>query len=685
MSTVMTPSRRLRVAASTVWTERSLTADVALGFVCALVLGTVAFVAGGGTSLSTNTWIEISLTVIGAGLAIAGALVSARGRAWGAVTLLLFVALTALTAASIGWSVQPSDSWVEANRTVSYLAAFGGAMALARIVPGRWAAIVGALAVLATVVSGYSLLAKVFPGTFDAVDQIGRLRLPFDYWNAVGLMAALGVPPCLWAGSRRGGGLISRALTVPAIGVLVVAIMMSLSRGALVIAVVGLVAWFALVSVRLRAVVVLSLGVAGGAVVSIWALSNHSLSHDFIALHARTAAGHTLGPVLLAMIAVLTAVGFASAIAMDRVAVPELVRRRVGIALVVLAALIPVAGVGAVAASSRGLTGTVSHAWNQLTSPNSGGAADVPGRLLATGSTRGRYWNEGLKVADHALFKGVGAGGFATAHTRYAFANTRGAFVTHAHSYPIETLADLGLIGLLLSLALLVSWSISAARAVVVRRWMPAEKLAERDGLITLLVVVIIFGLNSAIDWTWFIPGTAITALVCAGWLAGRGPLGRPVGRKPVSVTAGAIGAAALIGAVTLVVAWLTFQPLRSANADAAALTAIARGNQAAAFSDARAAASANPVSVEPLFELAALYQATGNDAAAITELQKAVALQPQNPQTWLTEGETLLALHRPAAALPALTRALELNVGSPQIIADIERAKAGAQPGLNR
>jgi hypothetical protein len=679
MSTVITPSRRRRAAARPASTAGWLTADVAVGLVCAVVLGAVAFTAGGGTDLASNTWVEISLTILGACLAIAAVLVSARERAWGAATLLMFVALTALTAASIGWSVQPSGSWVEANRTVSYLAAFGGAMALARIAPARWPAIVGAVAVLATVVSGYSLIAKVFPATFDAVDQVGRLRLPFDYWNAVGLMGALGVPACLWAGARRGGGLVSRALAVPAIGLLVVAVMMSLSRGAVLIAVLGLIAWFALSSTRLRAVVVLSLGVAGGGAASAWALPNHSLSHDFIGLHARTAAGHKLGLVLLAMVVIQTAAGFAAAVAMDRVAVPDVVRRRASLGLVVLAASLPLAGLGVVAASSRGLTGTVSHTWNQLTSPNSGGAADVPGRLLATGSTRGRYWNEGLTVGEHALLKGVGAGGFATAHTRYAVANSGGAFVTHAHSFPIETFADLGLIGLLLSLALLVSWCVAATRAVGVTRSVPDDRVAERDGLVTLLVVAIIFGLNSAIDWTWFIPGTAITALLCAGWLAGRGPLVRPVGPRAMSLTPAAIGATTVIAAVTLVVAWLTFQPLRSANADAAALTAITRVNEAAAFSDARAAANDNPVSVDPLFELAALYRATGNNDAAIAELRKAVALQPQNPQSWLTEGETLLALHRPGQALPALERALQLNVGSPQIVADIQRAKAAA------
>ncbi len=42
------------------------------------------------------------------------------------VTLLLFIGLSALTAISIVWSVQPDNSWVEANRMLGYLGAFVG-------------------------------------------------------------------------------------------------------------------------------------------------------------------------------------------------------------------------------------------------------------------------------------------------------------------------------------------------------------------------------------------------------------------------------------------------------------------------------------------------------------------------------------------------------------------------------
>ena len=64
----------------------------------------------------------------------------------------------------------------------------------------------GAVGSVTAVVCGYALLAKVFPATLNANDTLGRLRVPFGYWNATGLMAALGLPACLWAGTRPATG-----------------------------------------------------------------------------------------------------------------------------------------------------------------------------------------------------------------------------------------------------------------------------------------------------------------------------------------------------------------------------------------------------------------------------------------------------------------------------------------------
>src|SRR6185437_678250 len=53
----------------------------------------------------------------------------------------------------------------------------------------------------------------------------------------------------------------------------------------------------------------------------------------------------------------------------------------------------------------------------------------------------------------------------------------------------------------------------------------PAPYTAERVGMLSMLCLVVVFGIHSLADWTWYVPGNACVALLCAGWLAGRGPL----------------------------------------------------------------------------------------------------------------------------------------------------------------
>ena len=587
-----TPRVRAAAAACSRAARRWFGVDRALGLGLGIVLALIAFVTTGGVDLGPNTWTEIAIVFAGAALGIAALLLSAPGRVWGGTALLLFAALAALTVLSISWSVQPSDSWVEANRSIAYLAAFGGAIALSRLIPLRWPAMVGAICVASTIVCGYALLVKVFPATLDPSEVLGRLRAPFDYWNAVGLMAALGLPALLWAGTRREGSGPLRAIAVPAMAVLVIVLILSYSRGALLAAILGLALWFAIVPLRLRGALMLSLGALGGAAGSAWALATHPLTHDQVSLSSRTSAGHAFGLVLVLLLLALTVAGFAAALAMDRVELAAPTRRRVAIVLLALLACLPLAGIAAMAASSRGLTGEVSHIWSTLTNTK-GGTGDNASRLVQVSNSRARYWSEGLKVGEHSLLKGMGAVGYGTARLRYTSDKL---LAQHAHSYVIETFADFGLIGLALSAALLAAWSVAAGRAIGVRNRLrgkaaadhgdgsagiDAGRAAERIGLLTLLVVVVTFGLHSAIDWTWFVPGVALPALISAGWLAGRGPLAHPTGLavpRP-SLLSGRGAAAALLAAVALVCAWTIWQPLRSANAADAALAALGRAS----------------------------------------------------------------------------------------------------------
>ena len=61
----------------------------------------------------------------------------------------------------------------------------------------------------------WALLTKVFPASLAPDETYARLREPFAYWNSVGLMAALGVPPMLWLAARRSGHAAVNALAWP--------------------------------------------------------------------------------------------------------------------------------------------------------------------------------------------------------------------------------------------------------------------------------------------------------------------------------------------------------------------------------------------------------------------------------------------------------------------------------------
>src|SRR5581483_5364125 len=116
-----TPTTRIRGVGVTV--------DAVLGAFLTAGFGLVVFVATGGTALGPNTWVQIALLVIGVGCATALVLRRASApTAHAATTVALFAALAVLSYLSITWSVQPATSWLEADRTLSYLAAFGAAV-----------------------------------------------------------------------------------------------------------------------------------------------------------------------------------------------------------------------------------------------------------------------------------------------------------------------------------------------------------------------------------------------------------------------------------------------------------------------------------------------------------------------------------------------------------------------------
>ena len=66
------------------------------------------------------------------------------------------------------------------------------------------------------------------------------------------------------------------------------------------------------------------------------------------------------------------------------------------------------------------------------------------------------------------------------------------------------------------------------------------------------------------------------------------------------------------LAALALATAWAIWQPLRSDRAADDAAAALERGDPARALAEIRTAHDRNPLSVEPLFDLAVIEQSTG-------------------------------------------------------------------------
>jgi O-antigen ligase len=134
-------------------------------------------------------------------------------------------------------------------------------------------------------------------------------------------------------------------------------------------------------------------------------------------------------------------------------------------------------------------------------------------RLTSADSPRYEYWRVAIdSFADHPL-QGVGAGGFAVEWLRERH-EARPA--RDAHSLPIETLAELGLIGGA-ALAALAAALVAAARRVY--RADPVMAAGPSAALIA-------YAFHASIDWDWEMPALSLVAMLLAGLLLARSAAG---------------------------------------------------------------------------------------------------------------------------------------------------------------
>lgn len=635
---------RLRERAAEAWSDAR-----PAGLAAATLLPLAA--ASGGYFPPAWGWTAVALCWVG-GLALALRSVI-RIAPLEVIALAGLGGLAAWTAASLTWSPAAGPTVLELERTLVYWAVLLAAAVMARsgsyraLLAGTWAAI--------ALVACYALLTRLFPDRLVVVHTIANNRLsePVGYWNALGLLSALGAVLALGLVAHARATAL-RALAASSLIPLALTLYFTFSRGAWVALAVGLVAAIALDSRRLRFAV--ALGTAAPFAAAAVAFASRSEALTALTADAEAAAedGRRVfaAAVALAITAGLATVG--AALLDRRVWIGERGRRAAGWALAAGLALV----IAAVLARLGGPAQAARDAWTSFTAPPvpTTSLTSLNERLFTlSGTWRIDLWRTALAEYREHPALGAGAGTYERAwlERRPASVNVR-----DSHSLYLEALAELGPLGLGLIAAALIPALVAAVRART-RRLVPAAFGAY-----------LAFLVHAGVDWDWEVPAVTTAALFCgaACLLAARG-----VRSTPAALSPRARGAAL---AAVLAVAALSSVGLASHRAVAAGSDAVADERLAEARDRARAAARWAPWSAEPWRLLGEAQLWEGRLAEARASFREAIARDPGDWELWL---DLALASERPEARRQAALRALELNPLSAEI--DAVRPALGLKP----
>jgi O-antigen ligase len=590
------------------------------GLLAALIVAGLAADAGG---FDPTSWGWSTLVLL---LAVVAALL-VGGRRLSPLEWALPVFLAGLTAwvwLSLAWSADFSETVREGERMILYVAGAVSLLLLGR--RSRVEALLVSVAAAITAICSYALVMRMFdPGSgayqVESVDpQAGfRLARPLGYANALAIFAAIGILLSLGL-ALRGRTLLIRALGSAALVILAPTLYFTYGRGAWIGLAAGLVALLAVEHGRLE---ILGRGLAFGvapAVAVLLASRTHALTTEPGSLAAARHDGHLLA---VAIAVLVVAAAFVPAV-LDRVArrigPRPTSRRRLVLALGLIVLAIVVAGL----ASVGGPTAAVRRAYHAFNAPAPLVKTDTSQRLFSlSGSSRSAYWRVAWREVEDHPWLGGGAGSYQRFWLRY---RSQGLPVRDAHSLYLETLAELGPLGLALLLCALAAplVALKAAR----ERPLAAASLG---GYVAFLV-------HAGIDWDWEMTSVTLAALACGSalLLAARGAEMRPLSRTP---RVAGVALAALIGAVSL-----------------------------AGFAGNRAEASAAD----------ALDGSRLRDAAA--EARHARRWEPWSEEPWRLLGESQLQAGEVEQARASFLRGLEKDRGNWELWLDLALTGRGDQ-----
>jgi hypothetical protein len=238
-----------------------------------------------------------------------------------------------------------------------------------------------------------------------------------------------------------------------------------------------------------------------------------------------------------------------------------------------------------------------------LTDPGNNGRVDM--------------WRVAWHQFQRAPVLGHGAGTFANTWAQHRIDND---FVVDAHSLYMETLDELGIVGALLLISVIV--------AVLVRTATRARG-PNRPLYGAAFALMLMWALHAGIDWDWEMPVVTVPFFALGGYMLARPPVARAEvspGRWSTSpLTRTLVGLGCLLLAVAPAYVWLSQRKLDQASA------AFAQGNCSLATREAISSISILGDRPEPYEVISYCDIRRDMPGIAIATIDKAISLDPNN------------------------------------------------------
>lgn len=546
-----------------------------------------------------------------AALLLAVILVSGTAVRPGARELWALAALVALAgwaAISISWSAVPDLARDEALLTLFYGLAFLVPLLTLRTAGDRLfaSAAVGASSGILAV--GVGLVLRFGSDQSDHFYS-GRLSFPISYPNAQAAVFLIGFWPAVVLASQRGRGLFTRALALSAATAISAGWLTAQSKGGIVALAASAALVFGLSPLRLRLLtpVVLAAGLTAAGYSPLTApFRTHSASD------VRAA-----GTAILVLTVVGAAAGLVYALLDRRLELRPRAVRRAGFAALGLFAV-------AVAAGIAVFFGRVYHAgwfddqWRAFkhTAPAETSASS---HLLQLGSNRYDFWRVAIHEFGHHPVAGVGSRGFGAA---YLLQRRSPDSPARAHSFELDALAELGIVGFVL----LVGAIVLPLRPIAggMRAADPAGTAAFAGAVYWLV--------HASADWIWTVPACGLPFWLLLG-AGGSGGERRPLASR-AAIPAAAL--AVIVAVVVFVPPWISARLTDHADFRWAKRLDPLSVDPYVAEGSIRALQEAvrkEPRVVELRFDLARAYLRAGETSHAKAAFEAAHRLDPHNAE----------------------------------------------------